>query len=150
IDANKEQFLARWVRAQIYRDRGVMKKADAECKWFVRTYTQRDQKDDPIKDAEELVLVGLAGAENARWNNLPDQFEFILNDVYKDAFKYDKLYWLAEYQAGMLLLEKYNQPEALRAFDNALKVNASAAKAITAKGALALTKLEIKDAERFS
>ena len=27
----------------------------------------------------------------------------------------------------MLLLEKYNRPEALRAFDNALKVNASAA-----------------------
>lgn len=150
IDAGKDQFLARWIRAQIYRDRGDMKKADAECKWFIRTYVQRDEKDDPIKDPEDLVLVGLAGAENARWNNLPDQFEFILNDVYKDAFKYDKLYWLAEYQAGMLLLEKYNRPEALRAFDNALKVNASAAEAITAKGMLALTKLEIKEAERLA
>jgi cellulose synthase operon protein C len=150
IDANKDQFLARWVRAQIYRDRGDMKKADAECKWFVRTYSQRDEKDDPIKDPEQLVLVGLAGAENARWNNLPDQFEFILNDVYKDAFKYDKLYWPAEYQAGMLLLEKYNKPEALKAFDNALKVNASAAEAITAKGVLALMNLEIKEAERFA
>jgi cellulose synthase operon protein C len=150
IDAGKDQFLARWIRAQIYRDRGDMKKADAECKWFIRTYVQRDDKDDPIKDPEQLVLVGLAGAENARWNNLPDQFEFILNDVYKDAFKYDKLYWPAEYQAGMLLLEKYNRPEALRAFDNALKVNASAAEAITAKGMLALTKLEIKEAERLA
>ncbi|HTU88807.1 MAG TPA: tetratricopeptide repeat protein [Gemmataceae bacterium] len=150
IDASKDQFLARWIRAQIYRDRGDMKKADAECKWFVRTYSQRDEKDDPIKDPEQLVLVGLAGAENARWNNLPDQFEFILNDVYKDAFKYDKLYWPAEYQAGMLLLEKYNRPEALRAFDNALKVNVSAAEAIAAKGMLALTKMEIKEAERFA
>lgn len=150
LDASKDQFLAHWVRAQIYRDRGDMKKADAQCKWFVRTYSQRDDKDDPIKDPEQLVLVGLAGAENARWNNLPDQFEFILNDVYKDAFKYDKLYWPAEYQAGMLLLEKYNKPEALRAFDNALKVNASAAEAIAAKGVLALTKLEIKEAERFA
>ena len=150
IDAGKDQFLARWIRAQIYRDRGDMKKADAECKWFVRTYSQRDEKDDPIKEPEQLVLVGLAGAENARWNNLPDQFEFILNDVYKDALKYDKLYWPAEYQAGMLLLEKYNRPEALRAFDNALKVNSSAAEAITAKGMLALTKLEIKEAERFA
>ncbi|MGH7173304.1 MAG: tetratricopeptide repeat protein, partial [Gemmataceae bacterium] len=150
IDASKDQFLARWIRAQIYRDRGEMKKADAECKWFIRTYVQRDEKDDPIKDPEQLVLVGLAGAENARWNNLPDQFEFILNDVYKDAFKYDKLYWPAEYQAGMLLLEKYNRPEALRALDNALKVNVSAAKAITAKGMLALTKMEIKQAERFA
>src|SRR6185437_8550298 len=150
IDADKEQFLARWVRAQIYRDRGDMKKADAECKWFVRTYTQRDQKDDPIKDAEELVLVGLAGAENARWNNLPDQFEFILNDIYKDAIKYDKTYWPAEYQAGMLLLEKYNRPEALDAFEKALKINLNAAEVLAAKGALALTKFEIKEAERLA
>ncbi len=150
LDANKEQFLARWVRAQIYRDRGDIPKADAECKWFVRTYTQRDEKDNPIKDPEELVWVGLAGAENARWNKLPDQFEFILNDVYKDAIKYDKQYWPAEYQAGMLLLEKYNRPEALAAFDNALKINSSAAEALAAKGALALTRLEIKDAERLA
>jgi tetratricopeptide (TPR) repeat protein len=150
LDANKEQFLARWVRAQIYRDRGDNKKADAECKWFVRTYSQRDDKDDPIKDPEELVLVGLAGAENARWNNLPDQFEFILNDVYKDALKYDKLYWPAEYQAGMLLLEKYNRPEAFAAFNNVLKINVSAAEAIAAKGELALSKLEIKEAERLA
>ncbi|MGH7225601.1 MAG: tetratricopeptide repeat protein, partial [Gemmataceae bacterium] len=68
IDINKDHFAARWVRARIYRDRGDMKKADVECRWFVRTYTRRDAKDDPIKDAEELVLVGLAGAENARWN----------------------------------------------------------------------------------
>jgi cellulose synthase operon protein C len=150
IDADKNQFLARWVRAQIYRDHGDMKKADAECKWFVRTYTQRDQNDKPIKDPEELVLVGLAGAENARWNNLPDQFEFILNDVYKDAFQFDKTYWFAEYQAGMLLLEKYNRPEASRAFDNALKVNASAAEAITGKGRLAMASMEIKEAERLA
>jgi tetratricopeptide (TPR) repeat protein len=149
IEAHKDQFLARWVRAQIYRDRSDFKKADAECKWFVRTYSQRDDKDDPIKDPEELVLVGLAGAENARWNNLPDQFDFIVNEVYKDGFK-DKLYWPAEYQAGMLLLEKYNKPEALKAFDNALKVNPSAAEAITAKGMLALMKVEIKEAERFA
>jgi tetratricopeptide (TPR) repeat protein len=150
VDGDKNQFLARWVRAQIYRDRGDMKKADAECKWFVRTYTQRDEKDDPIKDPEELVLVGLAGAENARWNNIPDQFEFILNDVYKDAFKNDKAYWPAEYQAGLLLLEKYNRPEAVRAFDNALKVNPSAAEAIAAKGRLAMSNMEIKDAERLA
>ncbi|HTU90237.1 MAG TPA: tetratricopeptide repeat protein [Gemmataceae bacterium] len=148
IDAGKDQFLARWVRAQIYRDRGDTKKADSECKWFVRTYSQRDDKDDPVKDPEELVLVGLAGAENARWNNLPDQFDFIVNEVYKDAFKNDKLYWPAELHAGLLLLEKYNRPEALRAFDNALKVNPSAAEALTAKGMLALSRLEIKEAER--
>ncbi|HEY7153709.1 MAG TPA: tetratricopeptide repeat protein [Gemmataceae bacterium] len=150
LDVEKNQFLARWVRACIYRDRGDMKKADAECRWFVRTYTQRDQKDDPIKNPEELILVGLAGAENARWNNLPDQFEFILNNVYKDALEYDKAYWPAEYQAGLLLLEKYNRPEALDAFNKALKINASCAEALVAKGIAALMKVEIKEAERLA
>jgi tetratricopeptide (TPR) repeat protein len=150
LDADKNQLLARWVRAQIYRDRGEVKKADAECKWFVRTYTQRDQNDDPIKEPEELVLVGLAGSENARWNNLPDQFTFILQDVYGDAVKYDKTYWPAEYQAGLLLLEKYNRPEALDAFNKALKINASCAEALAAKGVAALMKMEIKEAERLA
>jgi tetratricopeptide (TPR) repeat protein len=150
IESDRDQFLARWVRAQIYRDRGNTEKAKAECKWFVRTYVQRDEKDNPIKDPEQLVLVGLAGAEHARWNNLADQFKFILNEVYADAFTYDKLYWPAELQAGLLLLEKYNRPEALKAFDNVLKVNPSAAEALAAKGVLALSKLEIKDAERFA
>jgi tetratricopeptide (TPR) repeat protein len=150
IDADKNQFLARWVRIQVYRDRGDLKKADAECKWFVRTYTQRDQNDDPIKNPEELLLVGLAGSENARWNNLADQFTFILQDVYADALKYDKDFWPAEYQAGMLLLEKYNRPEALASFDKALKINASAAEALAAKGVAALMRYEIKEAERLA
>jgi tetratricopeptide (TPR) repeat protein len=150
IDADKNQFLARWVRIEIYRDRGDLKKADTECKWFVRTYTQRDQNDDPIKNPEELLLVGLAGAENASWNNLSDQFTFILQDVYADALKFDKDFWPAEYQAGMLLLEKYNRPEALASFDKALKINASAAEALAAKGVAALMRYEIKEAERLA
>src|SRR6266851_5633766 len=33
-----EQFLARWVRARILFDRADFEKADAEFRWFVRTY----------------------------------------------------------------------------------------------------------------
>src|SRR5579875_343095 len=43
IDIDKDQFLARWIRVQIYRDRGDMETADAECKWFIRTYVQHDE-----------------------------------------------------------------------------------------------------------
>src|SRR5262249_21138421 len=96
LAVHKDHFRVRWVQAQVYRDRGDLKKADAACRWFVRTYSERDNKDDPIKDPEELLLVGLAGAENARWNNLSDQFGFILNEVYGDALKADKSLWQAE------------------------------------------------------
>lgn len=145
-----ENFLARWVRAQVARDQADFKRADADCRWFVRTYTERSNKDDDIKDAEELLLVGLAGAENARWHNLADQFRVILNDVFGDALKNDKDFWLAEYQAGMLLLEKYNRGEALDAFDKALAINPHAAEAFVGKGIAALQKYETKDAEQFA
>jgi tetratricopeptide (TPR) repeat protein len=150
LATNKNNFLARWVRAQVYRDRGDLTKADAECRWFVKTYTDRSNADDDIKDPDELLLVGLAGAENARWHHLADQFAFILNDVYADAVKYDPNFWPAEYQAAQLLLEKYNRGEALDALAKALKINPNAAEALAAKGVAALMKFEIKEAEDFA
>lgn len=145
-----EHFLARWVRAQVARDRADFKSADADCRWFVRTYSERSNKDQDIKDPDELLLVGLAGAENARWHNLSDQYRVILNDVYGDALRNDKGFWPAEYQAGMLLLEKYNRGEALDAFDKALAINPRAAPALVGKGLAALQEYETRDAEQFA
>jgi tetratricopeptide (TPR) repeat protein len=150
LSCEKDNFLARWVKTQIARDRGDLKTADAGCRWFVRTYSERSDKEMDIKDPDELITVGLAGAENARWNNLSDQFQFILNEVYADAIKYDKLYWPAQYQSGVLLLEKYNRPEAVDALDRALIINPSAAPALAAKGVSALQRYEIKDAESLA
>ncbi|HZY90262.1 MAG TPA: tetratricopeptide repeat protein [Gemmataceae bacterium] len=145
VEADKDNFLAHWVQAQIYRDRGDLKKADATCRWFVRAYNNAD-----IKDPEQLMLVGLAAAEYSRWHNLSDQLSDILSDLYGGALKLDKSYWPAEYQAGMLLLEKYNLPEALGALDKVLTINPSAAEALVGKGVVALQKMEIKDAESFA
>jgi tetratricopeptide (TPR) repeat protein len=150
LKGSKDHFLARWVRAQVYRDRGELKKADAEVRWFVRTYTERSNADNDIKDPEELLLVGLAGCENARWNNLSDQFEFILNEVYKDALKAEPDFWPVEYHAGLLLLEKYNRGEALDALDKALTLNPSCSEALAAKGVAALQRFEIKEAEELA
>jgi tetratricopeptide (TPR) repeat protein len=148
LAADKNHLPARWVLIQVYRDRGDHKKADAEARWIVRYYSDRSEKVDDIKDPDELLIVGLAGTENARWNSLSDQFEFILNEVYKDALKHDKDFWPAEYAAAMLLLEKYNRREGLPALENVLKINASAAEAYVGKGVAALQKLELKIAER--
>jgi tetratricopeptide (TPR) repeat protein len=145
-----DNFLARWVRAELFRARGDLKKAEVEFRWFVRTYTARSDADKDIKNPDELLLVGLAGCENARWNSLSDQFQFILTDVYGDALKYEKEFWPAEHHAGMLLLEKYNRGDALAAFDKALALNPNAAEAWVGKGIAALQKYEIKDAERFA
>ena len=129
-----KHFLARWVRAQVFRDRGDAKDADAEVKRIVRIYGDVVNTADEIKTPEDLVVVGLASAENARWNGLADEFQAILEDLYGDAVKFDKDFWPGEYQAGMLLLEKYNRGEALDAFDKALKINPSASEALVGQG----------------
>src|SRR5437868_3577831 len=36
IAKRDDQFLARWVRANVYRDTGELEKSDAEFRWFVR------------------------------------------------------------------------------------------------------------------
>ncbi len=140
-------FLARWVKARILRDKGDHEKADAEVKWFVRAYSDAENSDRPITDAETLLIVGQAGVENATWNNRPQQFQFVLNEVYKDAKKHDPDCWEAEYLAGRLLLEKHNRAQAMEAFDAALKINPRAADVLAAKAAVALTALDFKVAD---
>jgi len=145
-----EHFAARWVKAELLRDRGQLEKADEAFRWFVRTYTARSNEDKDVKDPEELAIVGRAGTEYANAHALTDQFDFILNEMYKDALKEDKDAWYIELQAGELLLEKYSRGDALDAFDKALKINPRAAEALVGKAVAALQKFEIKDAEDFA
>ncbi len=147
IKLKSNHFLARWVRARLIRDTGDVKKADGEVRWFVRTYTQRENADKPIQDPDELLLVGLAATENARWHSLAEQFRFLINDLYPDVLKLDPDDWRAEWHIGMLLLEKYNRPEANQAFENALKINPNAAEAHVGRGLVAIQQFEMKDAE---
>jgi tetratricopeptide (TPR) repeat protein len=146
VALDADQFAAHWVRAQIYRDRGDLKKADAEYLWFVKAYNRLDN----VKDPEWLLLIGLASAEHARFVKLADEFETILNDLYADAVKNDKAFWPAEYESGILLLEKFNRPEAVASFDKALTINPAAAEALAGKGVAAMMKLDLKEAEGFA
>src|SRR5439155_7895776 len=124
--------------------------ADKEVRWFVKTYTDASHAGKEIADADRLLVVGLAGAENARWNNKPEQFAFVLNEVYKDALKADPDCWQAEAQAGFLLLEKHNRADAADAFDKALKVNPKAVEALVGQGRLALAELDSTTAGRLA
>ncbi len=142
---NKNQLTAHWVQAQLLRDRGDLEKAEKACLWFLRYYNNND-----ITDPAELVLIGQAAAERARWLGLSDEFDTILNDLYGDAAKSDRDFWPAEVAAGNVLLEKYNRPQALDAFDKALKVNPTCPEALVGKGRSAFQRFEFKDAENFA
>jgi tetratricopeptide (TPR) repeat protein len=150
IARHEKHFLARWVRARILRDKGDMAAADKEVRWFVREYSESENADKPITDSDTLLIVGQAGAENALWNNRPQQFSFILNEVYRDALKHDPDCWQAENLAGRMLLDKHNRADALDALDKALKINPKAAEALVGKGLVAFDSLDLKDAERYA
>jgi len=148
IKKQEANFLARWVRARILRDKGDLTAADKEVRWFVKAYSDASAAEKEITDPELLLLVGQAGAENARWNNKPQQFGFILNEVYKDALKHDPDCWMAEALAGRLLAEKHNRADAATAFDKAIAINPKAVEALVGKGLLALEDLDTAAAGR--
>jgi tetratricopeptide (TPR) repeat protein len=145
-----DQLLARWTKARVLRDKGQTDEADKALRWVVRHYTARSNADNDITDPDELLIVAQAGAENARWHNLSRQFSFILNEVIADALKADPDLWPAEFLAGSMLLEKYNRPDAVAAFDKALKINPKAADALVGKGQAALQKYDLKETEGFA
>ena len=147
---DKNQLRAVWTKGRIQRDRGEVDAADKTFRLAVKHYTARSNADDDITDPEELLHVALSGAENARWHNLKEQFRFILNDVLKDALAQDKGFWPAEQLAGELLLEKYNRPDAIDAFDKALAINPKAADPLAGKAQAALVKFDLKDADKFA
>jgi tetratricopeptide (TPR) repeat protein len=143
-------MLARWVRVRLLRDSGAIEEANKEVRWFVRAYSDASAAGKEIADAEALVIIGQAGAENARWNNKPQQYTFILNEVYKDALKSDPDCWFAENLAGRLLAEKHNRADAGEAFDHALKINPKAVEALVGQGRLLLEELNSQAAGRLA
>jgi cellulose synthase operon protein C len=150
LKKQEANFLARWVRTRILRDRGETVAADKEVRWFVKAYSDASAAEKDITDPELLLIIAQAGAENARWNNKPMQFKFILDEVCGDAIKHDPDFWQAEAFAGMLLLEKHNRADAADAFDKALKINPKAIEALVGKGMLAMAELDAIAAGGFA
>ncbi|HVU87255.1 MAG TPA: tetratricopeptide repeat protein [Pirellulales bacterium] len=119
---DRDQLQARWVQAERLRMTGDLEAANAAYKWFVDYYNTHD-----VTDPESLGWIGLGAAQYARWNRLSGQFSFLVNELYPDALKADPAWWPAHYAAGVLYLEKYNQPEAARELKAALALNPHAA-----------------------
>lgn len=145
VAADADCVRGRWVKACLLRERGKLDDAKIGFNWVVKYYNRKE-----TFTAAELYYVALGAAEYARWINNSKQFSFILNTVLKDALKEDPDYWPAEQMAGEILLEKYNRPDALEAFDNALKINPKAADPLVGKAHAAVVKFDLKDADAFA
>lgn len=150
LDDKEDHFLARFVLAEIERDCGNTAKADDMFRWFVRTYTKRANDDKEVTDPDELLLIGRAATEYARYHYLSDQFDFLVNELFPDALKKNKLLWQADYEIGRIFQEKHNKAAAERAYTRALALNPRAAEVFVARGEMALARLEIKEVEQLA
>ncbi len=150
LAASPDHVLARWTKGRVLRDTGDVLGADGAFRAVVRHYTARSNADKDITDPGELTVVALAGAENARRHRLSEQFKFVLNVVVADALKSDPDHWPAEVVAGGMLLEKFNHPDAVEAFEKALKINPKAADALAGKARAAMLQYDLKTADELA
>ncbi len=124
IARDRGQLLARWIIAELDRAAGRLDDAQRGYHWLVTYYNDHDEM-----SAEQLRWIGLGAAQWARWTRQPEQFQFLVHDLYPDALKQDLAFWPAHYEAGMLLLEKHNRGDAASEFKAALEINPNAAEA---------------------
>lgn len=140
---NHDCLAARWWQAELFRVAGRLDEAEAEYKWLVDFYNEHDGY-----SADDLRWIGQAAGQFARWRRLSSQFSFLVNELYPDALKLDADYWPARYETGVLFLEKYNEPQAMRELKAAQAINPNAAEVCAALAAVALHDYQLDEARR--
>lgn len=143
LDANDPR--AHLINGHVARETGELDEALAEYQWCVRYYN-RAQPD----DADTLLIIAEGSLEYARWKSVSNIFNFVVNTLCPDALKADPKCWQAHLLSGGLLLEKYNQGQALPEFNKALAINPQAAPVLAALGAAALQNLDLEQADEYA
>jgi tetratricopeptide (TPR) repeat protein len=144
LKLDDRQLLARWVAAELHRTAGRLEEADKAYEWFIDYYAAEQSK---ITRSESLHLIGLAGAQYARWHRNHRQFSFIANTLYPDAIGLEKAYWPARLETGRLFLEKFNKATADKQLRAALEMNPNAADIHAAMAELQLQGYNLAEAQ---
>ncbi len=142
LDRNSDELLAHWIKGEFARVSGRLEEADSEYRWLVDYYNGHE-----VREADDLRVIGLGAAQFARWNRQSDQFTFLVSNLFPDALQTQDDYWPSHYETGVLFLEKYNQAEAQKSLDAALKINPSAAEVHAARAELHLQNYNLDQAE---
>ncbi|MFO0945943.1 MAG: tetratricopeptide repeat protein [Planctomycetota bacterium] len=144
IKLQQNHLSARLVRASLLASSGKFEEANREYEWFIHHYNEAQPK-----DPAALLVIAKASAEYARWNKLPDEFDFILNELLVDAAA-DESYWQAPWLAGTLLIEKYNKAEGVPELKKALEINPSCEEALVSLGVAALQDYDFTEGLKFA
>lgn len=130
---------ALFVKAELFRVKGELEEALATYELLTKL---------PRKDRlpDELVWIGRAKAQHARWTRDTSIFDRLVNDFYPSLLEADENLWQASLETGRLFFEKYNDAHAAREFNAALAVNPRAAEVHVAMGQLALRAFDLDKA----
>jgi len=137
-----DQLAARWVTAELDRLGGRIDQAADGYRWFVEY--QRQHHD---LSPEQAIWIGRAVAQHARWNRDSRHFQQLVGQLYPDCLRRDPDFWLAHYEMGLLLLEKYNEADARAELQAALAINPNAAEVHAALARLALQSYDLDAAD---
>ena len=125
LKLDADHLLGRWIQARLLDARGDHAGADAACKWFVDY--QNLHADDVAKDAPALLLIGQATERYARANlrgeDLGEELNGVINNVYEVALKADPECWQARWLEGKLFLSGYQEGDARKELMAALRIN---------------------------
>jgi len=141
LNRDPNALLARWIAAELARVTGHLDEADDGYRWLVDYYNRHD-----VRAPDDLRIIALAAAQFARWHRQSDQFTFLINDLFPEVLEREDAYWPAHYESGVLFREKYNQAEAQKSLDAAVKLNPNAAEVHAARAALYLQNYNLEQA----
>ncbi len=118
LKQNPDYLPARWLQARVMILQGKLQEANSKLKWFIDHYNEKQPS-----DVESMLIIAKAAAEHARWNKIPEQFDFILKELLGEAAKLEPENWEPLCESGSLLIEKYNEAEGIPDLEKALELN---------------------------
>ncbi len=129
LEQDSDHVHSRLIHAQALAETGQLDEAATAFRWFIQYYNRKQPT-----DAETLLYVAEGAVQHARWSRTSSVFRFVVNDVCPDALKDDKYRWQSPLISGHLLLEKFNESQAIPEFHNALRINPQVAEIHAAMG----------------
>ncbi|MBT5017713.1 MAG: tetratricopeptide repeat protein [Planctomicrobium sp.] len=145
LDLDSQDLLALLINAQLLTEKSEIDKATTEYRAFVRIYNRLQPT-----DWQTLLTIGEGAAIYARWESVSQIFRFVVNTLCPDALKDNEQCWQAYVLSGNLLLEKYNEGQALPEFHSALEINSNCVPALVAMGRASLQNSKFDLAEDFA
>ena len=136
LKAKADHLPARWVEARLLEARGNGEAAIKAFQWFVDYHN--GHRDDLLKSPSEILIVGQAAERYARarlrGEELRDETNSVINDLYEPAIKFDPNCWQAAWLQGRLFLANYQEGDARKELTRALRINPAAAEVIVTLG----------------